>query len=275
MTTRKSSRISKMKHVPKYYCELDSDDEEVADINDDTSNYSSAYEMSEADPDSDSDYEEESDYEDESYYEDEDEEIAFNHIDSLVLLSDKCKDEETKDERDIVRAPTPVCVRQTVCATSRFDFVSELVVRDLWVASKDTLLHRIIDGRQQVNDETITLLAIFAIAQFAHQGSIDYLYNTICKHPLMVVDNILVAFKDKCEPSTIIDILRLRWLYNCFLSSTKIKENTIRKNIYYEKIRLLSLENNIRRLFVKDDERKLQNFVNICEKLYNNDYHTI
>ena len=268
MTTRKSSRISKMKHVPKYYCEMDSDDEEIDDINDDTSNYSSAYEMTEAEPDSDSDYEDEDEDEDED-------EAAFDHIDSLVLLSDKCKDEETKDERDIVRSPTPIPVRQPVCATSRFDFVSELVVRDLWFASKDTLLHRIIDGRQQVNDETITLLSIFAIAQFAHDGSVEYLYNTICKHPLIVVDNIHVAFKDKCDPSTIVDSLRLRWLYNCFLSSPKINEHIMRKNAYIERMRLLSLENTIRRLFVKDHERKLQNFVNICEKLYNRYYDTI
>lgn len=271
MTTRKSSRISKMKHVPKYYCEMDSDDEEIDDINDDTSNYSSAYEMTEAEPDSDSDYEDEDQDEDQ----DEEEEIAFDHIDSLLLLSDKCKDEETKDERDIVRAPTPIPARQPVCATSRFDFVSELIVRDLWFASKDTLLHRIIDGRQKVNDETITLLAIFAIAHVAHEGSVEYLYNTICKHPLIVVDNIHVAFKYKYDPSTILDSLRLRWLYNCFLSKTKINEHIMRKNAYIERMRLLSLENNIRRLFVKDDERKLQNFVNICEKLYNRDYDTI
>jgi hypothetical protein len=267
MTTRKSSRISKMKHVPKYYCEMDSDDEEIADINDDTSNYSSAYEMSETDPDSDSDYEDED--------QDEDEEIAFDHIDSLVLLSDKCKDEETKDERDIVRSPTPIPARQPVCATSRFDFVSELVVRDLWFASKDTLLHRIIDGRQKVNDEIITLLAIFAIAQFANHGSVEHLYNTIGKHPLIVVDNIHVAFKYKYDPSTIVDSLHLRWLYNCFLSKTKINEHIMRKNAYIERMLSLNLENNIRRLFVKDDDRKLQNFVNICDKLYNNDYHTI
>jgi hypothetical protein len=267
MTTRKSSRISKMKHVPKYYCEMDSDDEEIADINDDTSNYSSAYEMSETDPDSDSDYEDED--------QDEDEEIAFDHIDSLVLLSDKCKDEETKDERDIVRSPTPIPARQPVCATSRFDYVNDFVDRDLWFASKDTLLHRIIDGRQKVNDETITLLAIFAIAHVAHEGSVEYLYNTICKHPLIVVDNIMIAFKNKCDPTTMIDTLRLRWLYNCFLSSAKIKEHIMRKNAYRERMLSLNLENNIRRLFVKDDERKLQNFVNICEKLYNRDYDTI
>ena len=126
-----------------------------------------------------------------------------------------------------------------------------------------------------VNDEIITLLAIFAIAHVAHEGSVEYLYNTICKHQLIVVDNIHVAFKYKYDPSTIVDSLRLLLLYNCFLSKTKINEHIMRKNAYIERMRLLSLENNIRRLFVKDDERKLQNFVNICEKLYNRDYDTI
>jgi hypothetical protein len=257
MTTRKSPRISKMKNLPKYYCDLDSDEEETI------SNYSSEYEMSEPEPDS--DYEQE----DDNY-------MLFSHIDSLLLMSDQNRvDEETKDERENVRVPTPVPVRKIVTTTSRFDFVTDLVVSDLWFVSKDTLLHKIMDGRQQVNDEIITLFTIFAIAQFANQGSVEYLYNTICKHSLMVVDNIHVAFKDKCDPSTLVDFLGLRWLLNCFLSSAKIKENALRKNAYYEKIRLLSLENNIRRLFVKDDEHKLQNFVNICEKLYNRDYDTL
>jgi hypothetical protein len=90
-----------------------------------------------------------------------------------------------------------------------------------------------------------------------------------------VVDNIKVAFKDKCDPSTLIDHIGLRWLLNCFLSSAKINEHTMRKNAYCEKLRSLNLENTIRRLFVKDDERKMQNFVTICDKLYNSDYDTI
>jgi hypothetical protein len=263
MTTRKSPRISKMKHIPKYYCELDSDDEEVAEINDDTSNYSSAYEISEADIDSDSDYEDEV-------------EVAFDHIDSLVLLSNRIMvDEETKDESDNLRVPTPVPVRQIVTSTSHFDFVSELLIRELWFESTDTLLHKVVDGRQDANDEIITLLAIFAIAQFAHHGSVEQLYNTIGKHSLLAVDNIMIAFKNKCDPTTIIDTLRLRWLYNCFLSSAKINENAMRKKAYRERMLSLNMENNIRRLFVKDDETKLQNFVIICEKLYNKDYDTI
>jgi hypothetical protein len=248
-----------MKHLPKYYCDLDSDDD--TNTNDDISNYSSVYEMSE--PDSDSE---------------EEDEVPFTHIDSLLLISEQTtrgESEETKDEREMIRLPTPVPLRQIVTSSSRFDFVSELVSSELWFASKDSLLHKIIDGRQDANHEIITLLAIFAIAQFANQGSVEYLYNTLCKHTLLAVDNIKVAFKDKCDPSTFIDTLGSRWLFNCFLSSAKINEHIMRKNAYIEKIRSLNLENTLRRLFVKDDDMKLQNFVTICEKLYNREYDTI
>jgi len=262
MTTRRSPRISQMKSLPKYYCELDSDDD--TKTNDDVSNYSSAYEMSE--PDS-----------------DDEDEVYFSHVDSLMLMSDKYNvDEETKDERvnsiatsSIVRVATPVPIRKQVSAFSRFDYITDFVDHDLWLASKDSLLHKVVDGRQDANDEIITLLAIFAIAQFANHGNVEHLYNTIGKHPLLAVDNILVAFKDKCDPTSMIDALRLRWLLNCFLPKSKINEHIMRKNAYRERMLSLNLENNIRRLFVKDDDRKLQNFVNICDKLYNNDYHTI
>jgi len=251
-----------MKSLPKYYCELDSDDD--TKTNDDVSNYSSAYEMSE--PDS-----------------DDEDEVYFSHVDSLMLMSDKYKvDDGTNDAHldsvattSIVRVATPVPTRQSVSTFSRFDYVSQLVDHDLWLASKDSLLHKVVDGRQDANDEIITLLSIFAIAQFANQGSVEQLYNTIVKHPLLAVDNIMVAFKDKCDPTTMIDAVRLRWLFNCFLSKSKINEHIMRKNAYRERMMSLNLENNIRRLFVKDDDRKLQNFVNICDKLYNKDYHTI
>lgn len=262
MTTRRSPRISQMKSLPKYYCELDSDDD--TKTNDDVSNYSSAYEMSE--PDS-----------------DDEDEVYFSHVDSLMLMSDKYKvDEETKDERvdsiassSIVRVATPVPTRKQVSTFSRFDYITDFVDHDLWLASKDSLLHKVVDGRQDANDEIITLLSIFAIAQFANHGSVEHLYNTIGKHPLLAVDNIMVAFKDKCDPTSMIDALRLRWLLNCFLPKSKINEHIMRKNAYRERMLSLNLENNIRRLFVKDDDRKLQNFVNICDKLYNKDYHTI
>jgi len=259
MTTRRSPRISQMKSLPKYYCDLDSDDD--TKTNDDVSNYSTAYEISESDSD---------------------DEVYFTHVDSLMLMSNKYKDEEPKDEHvdsvatsSIVRIATPLPTRKTISTFSRFDYVNDFVDRDLWLASKDSLLHKIVDGRQAANDEIITLLAIFAIAQFAHQGSVEQLYNTIGKHPLLAVDNIMIAFKDKCDLTSIIDVLRLRWLLNCFLSKTKINEHIMRKNAYRERMQSLNLENTIRRLFVKDDDRKLQNFVNICDKLYNDYYHTI
>ena len=44
-----------------------------------------------------------------------------------------------------------------------------------------------------------------------------------------------------------------------------------KKMAFQAKIQTLKIEQTLKRLFVKHDETKLERFVNICEKLYNND----